>query len=155
LSSSFTLAHARLVLDFHVPLLDRPEDALKGLDRRLALPHLDVRDASEKLRLDVVLATSIDFVEKAEGLRELAVSVLVPTEQVVQLPEELFLLLIVELADVSLVILAHPLDDVSGLGQVGRQLREPEEGLVILQVIRPIGDLAEDRICALVELELV
>ena len=47
------------------------------------------------------------------------------------------------------------LDDVGGLGQVGRELREPQQGLVELEVVRLVRDLGEDAVRGLVELEAV
>src|SRR5207302_3199340 len=96
-----------------------------------------------------------DLAEEAKRVVVLAVAVLVPTEQVVELPVQLALVRVVELVDRAVVVLADALDDVRRLRKVRRELREPEERLVELEVIRLVGDLGEDAVCALIELEAV
>src|SRR5262249_10238613 len=137
------VTHARLVLDALGALVDRLDDPLEGLDRRDRLAELNVRDAAEELRLDVVLALAVDLLEEAAGPVVVAVPVLVPAEEVVELPVEVALLRVVEARDLLALVLADALDDVRGLGQLGRELREPEQRLVELEVVRLVGDLRE------------
>ncbi len=116
----------------YVALLDRSEDALERLHGGLALAQLNVRDAREELRLDVVLALAVDLFEESQSLRVLPVPILVPAEQIVQLPVELPLFLVIEASNLTLVVLANALDDVSGLGKVGRELGQPQQRLAVL-----------------------
>ncbi len=108
-------------------------------DRGDRLAELHVRDAGEELRLNVVLRVRLHLLEERESLFVLAVTILVATEQVVQLPVEIALIRVVELRDLLVVVLADALDDVGGLREVGRELREPEERLVEFEVVRLVG----------------
>src|SRR3712207_9516332 len=57
--------------------------------------------------------------------------------------------------DLRVVVLTDALDDVRGLRKVSRELREPKQRLVELEVVRLVRDLGEDAVRALVELETV
>lgn len=149
------VAHALLVLDALGPVFDRLHDALEGLHSGDGFLQLHVADAVEELRLDVKLRLLVDLLEELDGLFVLAVAVLVPTQQVVELPEEVALVVVVEAPDLLLRVLADALDDVGGLGELGRQLGQPEQGLVELEVVGLVGDLAEDRVGVLEELQAV
>ena len=150
------VAHAGLVLDALDAFVDRVDDALERLHRGHRLAELDVRDAREELRLDVVLRLGDrPCAKRLERLVVLAVAVLVPTEQVVELPVEIALLRVVETRDLLVVVLTDALDDVGRLGELRRELRQPEERLVELEVVRLVGDLGEDAVARLVELEAV
>jgi len=107
------------------------------------------------LPLDVVLGLPVDLTEEPERVLVLTVPVLVATEKIVELPEQIALVGVVESRDLLVVVLADALDDVGGLGQVGRELRKPEERLVELEVVRLVGNLAEVGVSGLVELEAV
>jgi hypothetical protein len=149
------VAHTGVVVHALDALVDRADDALERLDRGHRLAELNVRDTAEELRADVVLRLARDLREEAERILVLTVAVLVPAEQVVELPVQVALVVVVELLDLRVVVLAHALDDVGRLGQVGRELREPEERLVELEVVRLVGDLGEDAVRGLVELQAV
>ena len=96
---------------------------------------------------------AVDLREEAQRVVVLTIAVLVPTEQIVELPEELTLVRVVELADLLVVVLTDALDDVRGLRKVGRELREPKQCLVELQVTRLVRDLGKDAVSRLIKLE--
>ncbi len=95
------------------------------------------------------------LIEELDRLFVLPIAVLVPAEQVVELPVEVELLRVVEPRDRLACVLADALDDVGGLGELRGELREPEQRLVELEVVRLVGDLGEDGVARLVELEAV
>ena len=82
--------------------------------------------------LDVVLRLAATTFEQAERVVVLAVAVLVPAEEVVELPVEVALVRCRTLSISSLYFCRRALDDVGGLREVGRELREPEQRLVEL-----------------------
>ena len=130
----------------------RWKDCTAGTDLRSCTYEMP----REELRLHVVLRLGDrPCAKRRMRLFVLAVAVLVAAEQVVELPVELALLRVVERAICVVVVLADALDDVGGLGQVRRELREPEQRLVELEVVRLVGDLGEDAVARLVELEAV
>ncbi len=120
------------------------DDALERLDRRHRLAQLHVRDAAEELGLDVVLAVRVDLGEEVDGLLVVPVPVLVAAEQVVELPVEVALLGVAEARDLLGLVLADALDDVRRLRELRRELGQPEQRLVELEVVRLVGDLRED-----------
>ena len=79
----------------------------------------------EKLRLHVVRALGVDLLEEPDRVLVVAVTILVTAEHVVELPEELFLLGVVEASHLFVAVLADALDDVRGLRELSRELREP------------------------------
>jgi len=85
----------------------------------------------------------------------LTIAVLIAAQHVVELPVKVALLLVVEAAHLVVAVLTDALDDVRRLRQLGCQLREPEQRLLELQVIRVVGDDAEDRVACLVKLQPV
>src|SRR6185369_15608875 len=149
------VAHASLVLDALDAFVDSGDDLLERLHRGHRLLELDLRDAGEELRLHEVLRLAVDQTEEVDGLAVLAVSVLVSTEQVVELPVEIDLLRILETRDGVAGVLTDALDDVGRLGELRRELRQPEQRLVELEVVRLVGDLGEDPVARLEELEAV
>ena len=85
----------------------------------------------------------------------MAIAVFVSPEEIIELPVQIPLIGIVKPGNLLVVVLADPLDDVRRLRKIGGELGQPEERFVELQVVRLVGDLAEDAVRRLVELEAV
>ena len=149
------VTHARLVLDALGAFLDGVGDAGEGGHRRLDQAQLRRADTEEELGPDVISTIAGDLVEQANRIGILPIDVLVASEEVIELRVERVLFLVVEALDLLVVVLSHAADDVGRLGQVGRQLGQPQERVVELQVAGAVGDLAEDAVGSLVQLQPV
>ena len=134
----------------------RRDDALERLHGRHRLAQLHVARCRRRTALArSTCACESTLLEEADGLFVLAVAVLVAAEHVVELPVEVALLRVVEARDLLVGVLADALDDVGRLGQLRGELGQPEQRLVELQVVRLVGDLGEDGVARLVELQAV
>ena len=93
------VAHALLVFDARHALIDRVDDALERAHGGDRLAQLNVTNPHKELRFHEVRAVAPDAFEQSNRLFELALGVLVTTEHVVELPEQLALLRVVEALD--------------------------------------------------------
>jgi hypothetical protein len=144
-----------LVFDPLHPFVDGLLDPLEATNGGNRLSTLDEAYAREELGRDEVVAASVHLLEQTDCLFVLAIAVLVPPQHIVELPVQVALLRVVEPRDLGIRVLADALDDIGGLGELGCQLRQPQQGFPKLEVVLVVGNHAEDCVAGLVELEAI